>query len=277
MCSSAPDIPDTSPALLAQVSSNERIADQQLGLQSDLLNYYKARQSTLDAQTADILQRQQAIAEQTAAQGQDIFDYQKQVFRPVEESMAEQAMRDSTPQAYEKYAQQAVAAQASANANAQGQASRVLTGMGVNPNSGSFASMERGIQLSNAAGLGAVANNSRDQAENLAWARKADVAGIGKGLVGAGNGAYQIATGANSAMTGALNQASQTAGATMGAPTSYGALGVQSSGQATNALTDIYKSQVQGAIAGSNGGGSSPLASALGTGLGYWASTGFKF
>lgn len=268
MC--APDIPDTSAEQMASIQASERISQQQLDLQRESLDYFKGRQANVDKVTEEVARRNLAIAEEAAAQGTDIYNYQKEVFRPVEQSLVADAMRESTPEFYEQYAQQSVAAQAQGNANAQAQASRALAGMGVNPNSGAYASGMRGLQLANAAGLGAVANDSRDRAEALGWAKRAEVAGLGKGLVGAGNASYGIATGANSSVANAANQASQTAGNTMGTPTQYGQLGLTAAGNAMQGYNDIYRAQ-----AGAAGGGGSALTGALGTALGYWASTGF--
>lgn len=271
MCSSSPDIPDPSPALIFQAQAQAQLGNRYLDMQDQLMNYYKDRQQKVDAVSQQVIDQQMALAQQTADQGTDLYNYQKDVFRPVEQSLVADAMRTSTPAAYEKYAQEAVAQVASANANASGQAQRALTSMGVNPNSGAFAAGQRGIQLSNAAALGSVANTARDQAENLSFARRADVAGLGKGLVGAGNASYGLTQSGLNSASSAANQASQTAGATIGTPTQYGALGVQAGANAGNLYADIYKTQMQGYAASMNQ--SDPLASALGTGIGAFAAT----
>lgn len=267
MCS--PDIPDTSAAQIESIKLQEKISDRQFDLQDEALAYFKQRQAGIDATADEVTKRQMAMAEETAAQGRDIFNYQKEVFRPVEQSLVSEAMRESTPEYYEQYAQQAMAAHAAAQANAQGQTERNLASMGVNPNSGAWASAQRGLQLGNAAAMGAVANDSRDRAEALGWAKKAEVAGLGKGLVGAGNASYGLATGANSAAASAGTNAASTAAGTMGTPTQYGGLGVQSANNVTNAYNDIYRTKTAAAGQGSD------LLGVVGQGLGMWASSGF--
>lgn len=267
MCS--PDIPDTSAEQRSAIEAQERIANRQFQLQDEALEYFKGRQENVDKVTEEVTRRQLGLAEETAAQGRDIFNYQKEVFRPVEQSLVTQAMRESTPEYYEKYAQEAMARQASANANAQGQTERALASMGVNPNSGAYAAATRGLQLQNAAGMGAVANTSRDRAEALGWARRAEAAGLGKGLVGAGNASYGLATGANTSAGNATNQASQTAGNTLGTPTQWGGLATQGAAGAAQSHNDIYRAQAQAS------GRDNGLMEAAGTALGYWASTGF--
>ena len=167
--------------------------------------------------------------------------------------MVSQAMRESTPEFYEKYAQEAMARQAQANQNAQGQMERSLASMGVNPNSGAYQSQMRGLQLQNAAAMGAAGNDAYDRAEALGWARRADVAGLGKGLVGAGNASYGLATGANTAASSATNAANSQAAGTLGGPGQYYQTGMQGMGNVLNSYTDIYRTQIQ-AEAGADDG-----------------------
>lgn len=251
MC--APDVPDTTPAQMQANQMNADIAQKQLDMQDKTYKYMMDRQEGVDAVTKQVTDRQMAMAEETQAQGRDLYDYQKSVFRPVEQSLVSQAMRESTPDYYEQYAQKAVAAQAGANANAQGQMERNLASMGVSPNSGAFASAQRGLQLANAAALGGVANDSRDRAESLGWAKKAEVAGIGKGLVGAGNASYALSSNANTSAGSAMNAASGTAGATIGTGAQFGGLAVSSAGNAAQGYNDIYKTQTSAAA--QSGGG----------------------
>lgn len=264
MCS--PDIPDTTPAQMQANQLNSDIAQKQLDLQTQTVDYMKTRQLGVDAITKQVADRELAMAEETQGQGKDLYDYQKSVFRPVEQSLVSQAMRESTPDYYEQYAQKAVAAQAAAQENAQGQTERNLASMGVNPNSGAFAAAQRGLTLANAAALGGVANDSRDKAEALGWAKRADVAGIGKGLVGAGNASYGLATAANSTAGSASNAASATAGSTIGTGAQYGGLAVSAAGNASQGYNDIYKTQAN--YAAGQGGG---LSGAVGSIAGQYA------
>lgn len=268
MCS--PDIPDTSAAQKDSVAATERMANRQYELQQESLDYFKERQNKLDATADKVTERQLALAETTTAQGTDLYNYQKEVFRPVEQSLVSQAMRESTPEYYEKYAQEAVARVAAAQGNAAGQTERALASMGVNPNSGAFASAQRGLQLQNAAALGAASNESYDRAESLGWARRAEVAGLGKGLVGAGNASYGLATGASSAAVSAGNQTAQTAGANLGTSTQYAGLGLQGATAVMNGQNDIYKAGLNYAAATDSTG---QILGAIGQGVGaYMAS-----
>lgn len=253
MCS--PDIPDTSAEQRAAIDAQRESSERAYGLQDKALTYFQERQGKVDAVSEEVVRRQMALAEKASEQGTEMMEYQKEVFRPVEQSLVAEAMRESTPEYYERYAQQAVAAQQQAQANAQGQTERNLASMGVNPNSGAWASAQRGLQMQNAAGLGSVANESRDKAQALSWAKKAEATGLGKGLVGAGQAAYGIATGANASAASTTNQATQTAGTTMGTPTQWGQLGLQGQSAVTGAYNSIYSAQA-GLMGGDDGTGS---------------------
>lgn len=258
MCKS--DVPDQSEEMRASLALQDKYAAKNMAISESQFEYFKERQKEVDRVAGVVTERQLGMAEETAAQGRDLYNYQKDVFRPVEQSMVAQAMRESTPEYYEKFASEAMARQAGANANAQGQTERNLASMGVNPNSGAYASAQRGLTLANAAGMGAVANESRDRAENMAWARRADVAGLGKGLVGAGNASYGLASGANSSASGATNDATQTAAGAQGTAGTFGSLGLNAAQGAMGSRTSIYNTQA----ANAGDGGAGLAGSALG-------------
>lgn len=268
MCS--PDVPDTTPAQIQANQLNYDIAMKQFQMQDDALKYFKERQVGVDADAKIATDRAFGLAEVAQAQGTDLYNYQKDVFRPVEQSLVAQAMRESTPEYYEQYAQKAVAAQQSANANAQGAMERNMASMGVNPNSGTWSAQQRGLQMQNAAQLGGAANDSRDKAEALGWAKRTDVAGLGKGLVGAGNASYGIATQNNANGTSATNAATGLAASTLGTSTQYGGMAVSGANNAASGYNDIYKTQTNAAGQSSGGG----LLGAVGNIAGQFAGSG---
>lgn len=270
MMGGGPDIPDTSPTQQLAIASQERIAEKQLGQQDRMFDYFRSRQDRLDPLEESITRRQMGIAEDTASQGRDLFNYQQRVFRPVEESLVAQSMAESTPSFYERYAQEAAARIATGQATAEAGFERDMSGMGVNPNSGAYAAGRRGLQLSDAAQRGAGMNEARDRAEALGWARRADIAGLGKGLVGAGNASYGLAIqGNSSALTGA-NETTRTAASTLGTPMQYGQMGMQASMNAGTLSNDIYRTQAQIAAT------PDPAMQAAGQAVGMWAGGGFK-
>lgn len=224
-----------------QTETNERLSMEYLARADQQFDYFKDRQVGIDRIAEEVTRRQLDMAEETQAQGRELYEYQRDVFRPVEQSMVSQALRESTPEFYEKYAQEAMARQAQANQNAQGQMERSLASMGVNPNSGAYQSQMRGLQLQNAAAMGAAGNDAYDRAEALGWARRADVAGLGKGLVGAGNASYGLASGANSAASSATNAANAQAAGAQGTAAQFGQIGMQGMSNVMNTYSDIYR------------------------------------
>lgn len=224
-----------------QTETNERLSMRALDQADRQFDYFKERQVDIDRVAEEVTREQLGMMREARDEGRDVFDYQREVFRPLEQSMVAQAMRESTPEFYERYASEAMARQAQANQNAQGQLERSLASMGVNPNSGAYQSQMRGLQLHNAAAMGAVANDAYDRAEALGWARRADAAGLGRGLVGAGNASYGVATGAGQAATSATNAANAQAAGALGTPMQYTQVGMQGMANVMNTYSDIYR------------------------------------
>jgi hypothetical protein len=109
--------------------------------------------------------------------------------------------------------------------------------MGVNPNSGRFASMQNQNNLGLAAMRASAMTGARQQADQLGWARRLDAAGLGRNLAGASNAAYGTA--------GSLGNNSSGAGSA--ALTSAMAPGVQY----MQGLNQGSETMMQGALANS--------------------------
>jgi hypothetical protein len=182
--------------------------------------------------------------EQTAAQGQDYFDYMKANQRPVETALNAQSMRpdtgaasaaemglmtggDAAIQADARYgadisakAGQAGVDQLSGYSRALNIAARQGMRYGFDPAKlAAQAASQAGQQSSaiaaatnqarqgatdQARGLIGQGRNLRLQDENLGWGRRMDVAGLYRGLTGASAGAYQ--TGINAGNSAMANQ-----------------------------------------------------------------------
>jgi hypothetical protein len=156
-------------------------------------------------------------------QAQNYFDYQQQTFRPVEQGLVRDAERFSTEGYREQMAGQAAAAAGRAFGVQQDMGQRALASRGVSPNSGAALALQAQGNLGLAAQRANAMTGARTQAEQLGFARRMDVTGLGRGLAGASTAAYQGATGAgsagiNTAMApgGQYMQGMQQAGGTMG-------------------------------------------------------------
>jgi hypothetical protein len=165
-------------------------------------------------------------------QAQNYFDYQQQTFRPVEQGLVRDAERFSTEGYREQMAGQAAAAAGRAFGVQQDMGQRALASRGVSPNSGAALALQAQGNLGLAAQRANAMTGARTQAEQLGFARRMDVTGLGRNLAGASTAAYQGATGAGSAglssamapgsqaMTG-MAQSGQTMGNVLSNQTSY--------------------------------------------------------
>jgi hypothetical protein len=181
-----------------------------------------------------IAEQQMAAQDQQMQQAQDYYNYQKGTFRPVEQGLVRDAQEFSTAGYREQLARDAAAASAKAFGINQDMSSRAAAARGINMNSGAGLAM----QNQNALGLSAARANAmtgaRTQAEQMGWARRMDVTGLGRNLAGASTAAYQ---GATSAGTSGLNTSmapgnalAQQYGQGVGTAMQGASLGVQGAG-----------------------------------------------
>ena len=187
------------------------------------------------AEMAHLAQRvaakQMAAQDQQMAQEQNYFDYQQQTFRPVEQGLVREAERFSTEGFREQQARDAAAAAGRAFGVTQDAAARAAASRGVNPNSGAGMALQSQNMLGLAAQRANAMTGARNQAEQMGFARRLDVTGLGRGLAGASTAAYGGATAAGSSgintsmapgtqrMQG-MAQAGQTMGTVLGSQTS---------------------------------------------------------
>ena len=241
------------------------------GLGREQLAFSRQQYEELSPILRGIASSQQAAQQQQMQQAQDYYNYMQSTFRPVEQNLVQQAQKFNTEQYREQLASQAAADAGRAFAQTQAASQRAMGAMGVNPNSGRFASMQTQANLGLAAQRAAAMTGTRQQAQQMGYARMLDAAGLGRGLSGASTAAYQGATGAGTAagnmymapgnqyMAG-MNQAGQTMGQ------GY-QLGLGGLGNVLNAQGQAYSASLSAG---------DPFAQMVGTGLGVWAGGGFK-
>lgn len=214
---------------------------------------------------------QMAAQEQQMRQAQDYYDYQTGTFRPVEQGLVRQAQEFDTEAYREQLAAQAAADTARAFGTAEGVTARNLARRGVSPGSGNALAMQNQNALALASARAGASTAARDRAEQLGFARKLDVTGLGRGLAGASTAAYSGATGAGSAgLNSAMapgNQFSAAYGQGVGTQMGGAQLGLQGASNILNAQTSVYNTAQSQA---------DPLASIAGMALGGWAGGGFK-
>ncbi len=155
-----------------------------------------------------IAQSQLGLMNEQMRQGQDYYNYMQQQYRPLETEMVNRVKEYNTDAYREQLAQQAAADAGLAFQNTQAMNERAMASMGVNPNSGRFAGLQKAGQLGLAATRANAMTGTRQQAQAYGDAMLTNAVGVGRGLVGAANGSYAMAmnagnsAGQNSMMAG---------------------------------------------------------------------------
>jgi hypothetical protein len=245
----APDYSAMAAATQRGVDVAERLGNQQMA-------FAQRQYQEMKPLAERVYNQQLAAQEQQMKQAQDYFDYQQKTFRPVEQGLVADAQRFNTDAYKETLARDAAAAAGRAFGVTQQAAQRSQASMGVNPNSGRAMAMSNQSNLGLAANRASAMTGARNQAEQLGFARRMDVTGLGRGLAGASLGAYGGATGAgtaglNSAMAPG-NQYNQTFGQGAGYSMGGAQMGIQGQGQILGAQTSAYNTGVnaQGEVTG---------------------------
>ena len=204
--------------------------------------------------------QQMAAQDQQMRQAQDYYDYQQQTFRPLEQGLVRDAERFSTEGYREQQARDAAAATGRAFGITQDAASRAAAARGVNPNSGAGMALQSQNMLGLAAGRANAMTGARNQAQQMGYARRLEVTGLGRGLAGAANAAYSGATGAGSAGL-----------ASSMAPGTQYQQGMQQAGQTYGGILNSQTSAYNAGMSQAD-----PFATIVGMGVGAWAGGGFK-
>jgi len=216
-------------------------------LGAEQLAFAKEQYADMKPLAEKIAASQIAAQEQQMQQAQDYYAYQQNTFRPVEQGLVADAQRFNTEAYKEGLARDAAAAAGRAFGVTQAASQRAQASMGVNPASGRAVSMANQNNLGLAAGRASAMTTARTQADQMGWARRMDVTGLGRNLAGASTAAYQGATGAgtsgmNTSMApGAqyqqgLTSASQTYGNVLNNQNTAWQAGINAQGQVTGAL-----------------------------------------
>lgn len=190
------------------------------------------------------MQRSGTLAEQE-------LDRYNQTFRPIEQSIASEAMNFDTQDRRDAAAGEAIADVTQGFNAARDQGARSLQRMGVNPNDGRTAAMGAQTDAAQALAQAQAANNARKQVETQGWARRMDAAGLGKGVISnqatQSNIASQMGNSALNASNSALAAGQSGAGIMQGGY--QGA--ISGMGQAGNIYGSAANAQAQASAAAS--------------------------
>ena len=245
--------PDYAPLAAASRESAEIMG--QLGREQ--LGFARAQYADLAPIVRGLADQQSQAQEEQMRQARDYYSELEQVYRPLERGLVREAQEFNTEAAREQLARQAAADASRAFGTTRAASERASASMGVNPNSGRFAGMGIQTDLGLTANRAAAMTGARERAENLGYARRLDVAGLGRNLPGISTAAYGGATGAGSAAAGTYMAPGNQfmAGMNQGAGTIASGLNMRNQGYGNILSTqgNVYGQQLsmQGEIIGS--------------------------
>lgn len=196
----APD-PQIGQAALMQAKTGE----QWLAFAKDAFAVSTERQAELDALTKQVTDLQLGLAnDQLETSRQDRQRYEEK-FRPIEDEFVEEATNYGSEERQASAAAEAKADVQTAASQAKSQAQREASAMGLNPNSGRFASLDRATEMGTALATAGAQNAARQQVRDKGLALKADVVNLGRGLPTMSAQAASLGLSAGSSAIG-LNQ-----------------------------------------------------------------------
>jgi hypothetical protein len=249
---------------MAQAS--ERSAQIMADLGREQLAFAQQQYGEMAPLARQIADQQMATQRELMDMGREDRQYQIETFRPMERGLVADAERFSTEGFREQQARDAAAAAGRAFGGIQDSSMRAMASRGINPASGAGMAMQTQGNLGLAAQRAGAMTGARNQAEQMGFARRMDVTGLGRGLGGAAVGAYGAATGAGSAgMTTSMAPGGQyMQGMGQGAST-IGAGRQMLQGGLGNILN------TQGSVYGAAMNQSDPVMGLVGTGIGAYA------
>ena len=209
--------PQVGLAALQQAQLGKEGLDWYKGYVENTLTPLQQQQAQTNQRAADQAFR---IADAQEARAAESYQDYRSTFRPVEQSLAADAMKFDEAGYRDKLAAQSAATVQSAFDQSEAQTNRDLARQGVTVGSGQATAMKAGAQLARAASMASAANDSRTQSEALGFARKQDVANMGRGIASNSTAQSQAALAGGQA-------ASQAAGSSVAGATGI-ASGVQS-------------------------------------------------
>lgn len=243
-CSDAPPPPD--PAIGQAAVENAEVAREVLAFNKQVYEEGKPRQAEYAKLVDKIVTQQMDLGEKSAALSQDYADYMKGTFRPIE-----QALADEAAEAGGLEDQETLAAEAGVDVSTNFEASRAaqlrdMSRVGANPNSGAYLSADTSSRVMEAASRAKAMNDARTQAKNLGWAKKMDVANVGRNLPSSQATSAGIALNAGNAAT--ANAAAPTTMANQSAAQMNAGYGA--SVNANTAAGGLYQSQYDAQMRG---------------------------
>ncbi len=204
----------------------------------------EARADEMSALTKRVTEQQLDAAAQAQGWAKEDRARYKSVFQPLQDEFVAEAQKYGSEEYQSEAAAKARADVISAASRQADQRGRTMAAMGVSPDSGRYAGVERSADTAVALGAAGAENNARELARSKGLALKADAINLGNGLPSSAAGSLGLGVNAGSS---AVN----TTGASIGAYNS--AYGIAQGGYQTamqgyqeqaNTLNQLYQNQL---------------------------------
>ena len=188
------DAPDYTPLTDAGNKASDKMGTIGQGVIDFAQKEYDKNAPRLD----EIGDAQKGLMAEQGAQGKDYFDYYKSTFRPLEQSIVDDANNFNTEAYRNQLATQAAADSGLAFNRTTKANERAMVSMGVNPNSGRFQGIGAQNALMQSTNRAAAMTSTRERAADAGFNRKVQAAGLGNYLSGASTAAYNNSVNAGS-------------------------------------------------------------------------------
>lgn len=236
--------PKPDPRIAQAAQKQADLGQDWLSFAKDAFEQSKARQETIDKQTADVMAQQQGVADQQLKWAQQDRDRYNNVFVPAQDKFVNTAMNYDTPEKQEEAAAEASADVQNSAAKAQEAQARNAASMGVNPASGRYAGIDQNTVMNTALANAGAQNQARQLVRDKALGLQYQAANMGNILPQQSNQTMGLGLGAGSDAIGLAQRNQQLFNGSTGIVNS-GYAGAMSGYQGmSNSLNNLYGNQL---------------------------------
>jgi len=203
MCASAPDTSGQQQAALMTA----QLSKEQLEWAKQIYAETAPQRAAAEGRAGEVSDMQLASGRQQMGLADEYADYNRRVFRPLEESIVSDAKNFDTEAKREELAGLALGDVNQQFGAARATATRDMSRMGVNPADGKFGATNTQLTLGQALAGADAQNKARANAITLASAKKMDAASLGRGLPGNQATAASLAMSQGNSSVGNANAA----------------------------------------------------------------------
>tara|TARA_R110000772_G_scaffold3256_3_gene11777 strand:+ start:13627 stop:14814 length:1188 start_codon:yes stop_codon:yes gene_type:complete len=196
--------PDPNPGMLASAEAAKVNADTQREIAKEQLDFYKKQYEEFKPTLTKVLEGQTLAQDESNRMAAEYEKYMKETFRPLEQTLVDQAANYNTDAERERLSRDAMGDVSGAFSGMRQQQNRQQRAAGIAPGSGRFAALNQQLNLQEALARASAGTQTRDAAVEKGRAMTYDAAALGRNLPSNVTGSYgtglQAAAGANQTM-----------------------------------------------------------------------------